>query len=218
MTTSRHLTEAERHGAADGSLADEPLRHALAHLAECDDCARDVDRLKTLMTQLRDLPATGDVDDLWPDVRSRIEQSKVVPLAAVAPAAWPRPRYQRPLVLSAAVIAAAVLIITVTRGLPARHAVGATDDSGASLINVADSTQQYESEANTLLDELEMQRAMLPPGAGAAIDRDLQTIDRSIAEINAALQRDPNSPELRRLLASSYRQKVDLLKRAHNAG
>ena len=35
----------------------------------------------------------------------------------------------------------------------------------------------------------------------------------AILELKEAIARDPNNPALRRLLASSYKQKVDLLKR-----
>ena len=81
-----------------------------------------------------------------------------------------------------------------------------------------DSTQSYEEEARTLLDHLELQRALVRPEARASIDRDLRLIDQAIAELKAAIAADPNNPALRQLLASSYRQKIELLKRAGNAG
>jgi len=37
----------------------------------------------------------------------------------------------------------------------------------------------------------------------------------AIAELKDAIVRDPNNPALRQLLATSYRQKVELLKRAN---
>jgi hypothetical protein len=56
------------------------------------------------------------------------------------------------------------------------------------------------------------------PELARAVERDLRTIDVAIAELQNAIRTDPNNPALRRLLASSYRQKVDLLKRASDAG
>jgi len=50
-----------------------------------------------------------------------------------------------------------------------------------------------------------------------ALDRDLKVVDVAIAELKDAVARDPANPALRQLLAASYRQKVDLLKRASNA-
>ena len=63
-----------------------------------------------------------------------------------------------------------------------------------------------------------MQRAMLRPNASAALDSDLAVIDHSIEELKAAIARDPKNLALQRLLAASYREKVQLLRRASNAG
>ena len=86
-----------------------------------------------------------------------------------------------------------------------------------SLIAAADSAHLYEEEAQTLLNKLELQRAMLRPEAAEALDRDLHVVDVAIAELKDAIARDPSNRALRQLLASSYRQKVDLLKRVANA-
>ena len=58
---------------------------------------------------------------------------------------------------------------------------------------------------------------MLPPATAALADSDLRAIDAAIAELRDALARDPNNPAIRQLLAESYRQQQDLLKRLHNA-
>jgi cytochrome c-type biogenesis protein CcmH/NrfG len=68
-----------------------------------------------------------------------------------------------------------------------------------------------------LLNQLELRRSMLRPEAVVAIDHDLRVVDSAIAELKEAIAHDPNNPALRRLLASSYRQKVDVLKRVGNA-
>jgi hypothetical protein len=56
------------------------------------------------------------------------------------------------------------------------------------------------------------------PELARIVERDLRAIDVAIAELQGAIRTDPNNPALRRLLASSYRQKVDFLKRVSNAG
>jgi len=120
-------------------------------------------------------------------------------------------------------VAAAVLIgIAVMRGRPtgASDAVGpgATPIAGEpSLIAVVDSAHASEQEARILLDKLELRRAMLRPETAEALARDLHVVDVAIAELKEAVARDPNNPALRRLLATSYRQKVDLLKRVSDA-
>jgi hypothetical protein len=64
------------------------------------------------------------------------------------------------------------------------------------------------------LNELELRRAMIPPQRRTTIDHDLKVIDDAILELKRSIDLDPNNPALRRLLASSYRQKIDVLKRA----
>jgi hypothetical protein len=69
-----------------------------------------------------------------------------------------------------------------------------------------------------LLDRLELTRSMLQPGAAAAIDKDLAVVDSAIAELQTAIAREPRNRELRRLLATSYREKIEVLERVSNAG
>ena len=63
-----------------------------------------------------------------------------------------------------------------------------------------------------------MRRAMMNPQTRVLVDHDIAVIDKAIAELRDAIARDPNNAALRRLLASSYRQKVELVKRAGSSG
>jgi hypothetical protein len=56
------------------------------------------------------------------------------------------------------------------------------------------------------------------PQTAASADHDLEVIDGAIAELKRAIERDPKNIALRALLAQSYKQKLDLLKRLENAG
>jgi hypothetical protein len=220
--TQRHLTEEQRHALADGSLPAEQVISAEAHRRECTVCADDVTRIKALMTRIHDTSAVvppGAIDELWPSIRTRIEASKVVPFSPNAIRLEGRHRARR--VGSTIMMAAALVVAAVAFGVranwrrpaPIRDAVDTT-----SLIAVADSAHEYEVEAQTLLNQLELRRSMLRPETVVAIDHDLHIVDSAIAELREAIAHDPNNPALRRLLASSYRQKVDLLKRVGNAG
>ena len=220
-----HLTEDERQSFADDTMSPEQRASAEAHLAACRSCADDVARLTTLMTRIRETPApspTVALDELWPTIRARIEQSKVVSLPADVPAVR---RFSPRMWWFGSIggVAAAVLIsMAVMRGRPTGpgDAVGpgTTPNAGEpSLIAVVDSAHAYEQEARILLDKLELRRAMLRPETAEALAHDLHVVDVAIAELKEAVARDPNNPALRRLLATSYRQKVDLLKRVSNA-
>jgi anti-sigma factor RsiW len=223
-----HLTEDERQRFADDTLSPEERAGAEVHIAACESCAADVDRLSTLMKRIRETPApSAPLDELWPTIRARIEQTKVVPLAGNGrreaeggkreAGSGKRARW----VASIGVIAAAAIIaITMFRprgGAGGDSTVAGVDNTSPALIAVVDSAHAYEQEAQILLDKLELRRAMLRPETAQALARDLHVVDVAIAELKEAVARDPNNPALRRLLATSYRQKVDLLKRVSNA-
>ena len=237
MTRGEHLTEIERQGAADGTLSGEEARDVREHLEECASCAADVARLEAVVTRARasaraSAPELGANDDVWPEIRSRIERSKVVRLDSSAEAV-PRGARRPWLAIGSTAIAAALLIAafaemqlvrvraagrttTAAESTAAPPAGGAA--SGATLASTVDSSRIYEAQAEVLLRELEMQRAMMRPSTSASLDGDLAIIDRSIAEQKEALARDPHNVSLQRLLAASYREKVELLERANNAG
>jgi hypothetical protein len=220
-----HLTEDERQAFADDTLSVEQRASAEAHLAACPSCADDVARLTTLMKRIHETPApqsTAPLDELWPSIRARIEQGKLVSLPADAPAVRGSSRRMWWFSSIGGVAAAVLIGMAVMRGRPtdADDSVGpgATAITGEpSLVAVVDSAHAYEQEARILLDKLELRRAMLRPETAEALARDLHVVDVAIAELKEAVARDPNNPALRRLLATSYRQKVDLLKRVSNA-
>jgi hypothetical protein len=243
MTDSRHLTEEERQGLADGTLAPERRADAEAHAASCEECGADVARLSTLVASLSplaaSLPALGSrpsadmaspgadgrepmaesraLDDLWPEIRSRIERGKVVPLGGTSGAARSIGRGRRAW-LGAGVAAAALIAFALGRASrPRADDVVTVREGSTPVVGVADSARAYQQQVESLLEELELRRAMLRPSTAASVERDLRIIDGAIAELRDALARDPNNAALRALLAASYRQKRDLLKQVDNA-
>jgi len=220
QTNQPHLTEDERHTAADGTLPAERRAYVDAHLAVCDECAADVARIADFMKRTHESTPSPSAPhpalaELWPPIRARIEAAKVVALDTAGPSASTRPFVW---LVAAGVLAAALLMAIVLRVPPRQQqtsAVAQVDAESTMLRAVADSTRAYEAEAQILLDRLEIQRATMRPDARAAIDRNLHTVDVAIAELKDAIVRDPNNPALRQLLATSYRQKVELLKRAN---
>lgn len=215
---SDHLTEDERQGAADGTLAAGARARVDAHRATCRDCDDDVARLAALVKHMdesrRHPMSAGGLDELWPEIRRRIDGSKVVSLDATAPASR-RLRVDAWWIgLAAGVLA--IIGVSVYRIVPPTVRSVATTASADSIFRLAsDSVQAYQAQADALLDELKLAR--LAPETRASIDDDLKTIDLAIAEVQAAIARDPKNPTLRSMLASSYRQKVDVLKKISNA-
>ena len=229
MTMDTHLTEEQRQSLADGSFPAEQRASAEAHVADCPSCGDDVARLTTLMKRIHETPAPGaPLDELWPGIRARIEQNKVVSLAGSGKReavsgkreAGSGKRTRWSFIGIGALAAAAVIAVFALRDravVGGDSSLASVGDTATTLVAVVDSAHAYEAEARILLDKLELRRAMLRPEAAQALDRDLRVVDVAIAELKDAVARDPNNPALRRLLASSYRQKVDLLKRAANA-
>ncbi|HEY6827589.1 MAG TPA: zf-HC2 domain-containing protein [Gemmatimonadaceae bacterium] len=216
-----HLSEDDRQSTADGTLPEERRAEVDAHLAQCDECAADVARIAEFMKRIQESPspastATASLDELWSPIRERIEANKVVSLGTGAPPANRLPAWLIGVGIAAALLVTALVLRVRPREQPTSAVVRAASDTSV-LRAVADSATAYEAEAQILLDRLEIQRATMRPEARAAIDRNLHTVDVAIAELKDAIARDPNNPALRQLLATSYRQKVELLKRA-NAG
>jgi anti-sigma factor RsiW len=230
--TNAHLTEEERQSLADGTLAAERVAGAEAHVQVCDACAADVLRLSRIVTRAREARVASEPGeaDLWPSIRERIEQKKVVPLPE---SRSPESRSLAPLVMTgrgrigwiigaAGLIAASAMIVVLNRPAPgpddAAVILRGGSDEEISLVAATDSARVYQEEAQELLDNLELAKARLRPEAAAAFDKDMKTVDSAIVEIKGAITKDPANRALRHLLAASYRQKVDLLKRLSNAG
>ncbi|MFL5615289.1 MAG: hypothetical protein ACJ796_16600 [Gemmatimonadaceae bacterium] len=231
----RHLDEEERQGLADDTLPEARRVDADAHVAHCPSCAEDVNRLRLLVMRTRAHLTSQDarpeeeetVEALWPSIRARIESAKVVRLAGESLAAptrqgrWTARSRRVATWLSVGLAAAIVAAMLVKRSTlsdmstPRAGAISTSDT--APIFAVDDSATAYQREVETMLEELELQRAMLKPEVAASLDHDLRAIDRAIAELRDALKRDPNNPALRQLLAASYRQKRDLLERIANA-
>jgi hypothetical protein len=156
-------------------------------------------------------------EELWPQIRDRIESAKVVELAPQEQVPSTRGGLRLTLWIGAGA-AAAIGIFTI--GRVSGRFTGASsyqEISGTAATFGADSTTAYEEQARILSNRLELERSLLRPEALASIDHDLHVVNAAIAELDAAAARDPNNPVVRRLLASSYREKVDILKRVANA-
>jgi hypothetical protein len=223
-----HLSEAERQCTADGTLRDEDRAPVERHLSECAECTADVARLGAFIARAREpFAQAGNIPDLWPEIRARIEAGKVVALGAPAAQGAERRRRSRArgwwwIAGGTVAAAAAALAVAVALHGPGRSPAAATQAitekrGERTVMQVADSSRVYEEQLLPLLEELELRRSMLPPATAAAIDHDLRLIDGAIAELQAALEEDPNNVALRQLLAASYRQKRDLLKLVDNA-
>lgn len=211
-----HLTEEERQCTADGTLAPVARVSVGAHLASCPECTRDVERIRAFLAAARTAAAVNNANaedpTLWPAIRARIDAGKIVPLPA--PMVDRRLRWQQAALAAAA---AAIMIAAYLRTKPESVAPTAAGVTSPAMFTVNEQTAVYREQIDELLADLQLRRALLDPATVSATDHDLQVIDQAIAEVNAALERDPDNPALRQLLAESYHRKLDILKRVNNA-
>lgn len=101
-------------------------------------------------------------------------------------------------------------------GAPA--AVAAPDRPEAGDVVALAAFRRDESRYTAAIAELEAalrrDRARLAPETLRILRRNLEVIDRALAESRAALARDPANAELERMILSTYSKKLELLRRA----
>jgi hypothetical protein len=210
-----HPSESQLNELVDGTLAGRELSRVQRHVAECVACASTVRTVQALVGRARALPRElPPPADAWEGVR-RVRRDGSSTTAAV-PAA---PRARWPMLAAAAALVALSSATTwwVLDGRPdARTVPDPYTETAppATLAAFAPVEARYVLATSALRATLDERRDALDPATIAAVERSLTTIDDAIAEARAALARDPADATLTRLLASSYEQKVTLLRRA----
>jgi anti-sigma factor RsiW len=198
----------------DGALADTEAREVEAHLASCAACREAERQLRQLLAHATALPrSVVPPRDLWPGIVERLTQGPAWSAVRGLPLA---------LLATAAVVVLAILLIfprvapepaqTVTMPRPGPSATLVSELAIADP-ELAAAEREYEDAAKTLLEALQRRRALLPAGDLARVQANLEVIDRALAEVREALVKDPQNPELNRMLVDTHRKKVDVLRR-----
>lgn len=219
---NEHLTWEDLNDVVDDVLAPDATAKARAHLGSCPQCRDRLTGIEITLAEVaraaREIPPPAEA---WPAVRSEIESRKVVPLAGMpghgASVARFAARRRWTLAAAAVVLVAASSIVTavvMTRTqLPAGIAVE-TAPTIALPVAVVDAERSYLASVQELGAALEAARPHLSPETVEIVERNLALIDAAIAESRAALLRDPGNRVLLDVLAGTYRQKLELLRRA----
>ena len=205
-----------------GELMEDARGPVADHIAGCEICAAEVESLKAILARAADLPKSIDPPaEAWSNIRSAIERDKI----AVATYAGISARFWRaPYTLAAA----AVLLVILSSAGTALYVSSRNSDERSSRVAASSPTSAatpatlaaFTIEENTYLrnvavlqDILDQQEASLAPETVAQLKASLRTIDEAILEARNALARDPANKLLIEMLSSTYRQKVDLLRR-----
>jgi len=173
---------------------------------------RHVNRLDELP---RDIPPTRD---LWPAIAAAIEADR----AATAPVAGGRRRAWLPvagLAASVALVAIGVLIGRSFAPSAPPVAIQATGAQDAAVIPAAlQRDAEYRRQRDELVGEVEVRLQAMPAAERDKVMASLATLRRSIAEIEAALGRDPANALLQELLVSSCQEEMRALTAVRDSG
>ena len=201
----------------DGALPPGAAADVEAHLRSCALCQARERRLRQVLAHAAALPrSVAPPRDLWPGIAHRLDQER----------SWFRiSGGLRPVALAAAATVVVGLVAVLWSGRPPARVrtveipaasprtslVAATTVVSDPILAAAE--RDYEAAANALLEALQQRRARLRPETLASVEANLEVIDRALAEVRQALVKDPQNPELTRMLVSTHRKKVDVLSR-----
>jgi hypothetical protein len=174
-------------------------------------------RLTRIDELKRDIPPARD---LWPAIAAAIEADKAEKAAGMAPSASRRPRW-----LPAAGMAAAVALVAIGvligQNIATRQPVLVVDSGqsrGAELVPAALRDAEYRKQRDVLLGEVQAKLQAMPEQERAKVAASLETLKRSITEIETALGRDPANALLQELLVSSCQEEMRALTAVRDSG
>jgi hypothetical protein len=192
----------------DGELPADEVEGVRGHLTSCASCRAEERALRGLLAQAASLPKTlRPGRDLWPEIASELGvRSRVLPFL-------PRRHMFYAGAAAALLVAFATLRPGGARGpapsaAPMTLPAAATEDAGLKTAEA-----DYDRATGALLAALKERRESLSPEVLAGVEKNLAVIDQALAEVRQALDKDPGSPELTRMLAATHRKKVEVLQR-----
>jgi anti-sigma-K factor RskA len=216
----------------EGKLGEREKEAVAAHLAGCDACRAEVQALETLLTAAADLPREiRPPRDLWAGIDARLgdapaaagfDREQAIPHAGRRPPRAGLPAWALVAAALALVVVTAAVTSILTRNYDEAIALKLRRAGESAPPTVARSEDGREEEARFLAASQELLAGLeaqdLSPQTMEIVRRNLEVIDAAIAELQAALERDPGNGELSRMLLATYQRKIDLLEQAARSG
>jgi hypothetical protein len=194
----------------DGALPPAESAALEAHCADCQPCRLLLADLRRVLARAQALEDRAPREDLWPGVAAAI---------GAAPRGRRRVSFSLPELAAAGVAlmllsggAVAVWLRPPKGAAPLTSAAGVATDTGP--VAASHSTRGYDAAIRRLEQELARSRGRLDTVTIRVVEQKLALIDRAIVEADRALATDSSSPYLRRHLARTRQQKLDLLRHA----
>ena len=207
-----------------GDLPEDAHGPVAEHVAACDLCRSEVEGMQLIVARAGELSRSIEPPpEAWSGIRSSIvrDENAVRTDKAFSRIGERRRRY----LAAAAIVLVAVLSSAGTAWYlgarnpaanPTAVSVASTSSEAAPATLAAFVVEEnnYLRTASRLQDLLDEQQGSLAPETVAQLRASLHAIDDAIIEARNALARDPANKLLVEMLSSSYRQKVDLLRRS----
>jgi hypothetical protein len=219
---TNHLTWETLNDLVDDVLPPADRLTAESHARDCASCAHSLAGLRATVAGVNDMPRTvTPPDELWSSIRATIESKKIAHLPSGARSRQAAGWWVTPGRLAAAAVALIAVTATITsvtigpRQAPEMAAVAPAFTVSASW---QASERAFQASVLELRAELEVLHDHLSPETLVKVEKALATIDLAIAEGREALLRDPANAALSELVASNYRQKIELLRRLTQLG
>jgi len=180
----------------------------------------DEAKLRDLMNEVSALPTSIEPPaNAWANIREQITKTDHSEVARIR--VWQRPAFLTAaallLIASSSVVTAIAINrrgASVAREAERQIAVAPDTNTGpASLAQFTVVESDYLRAVNDLSATLESEQGSLSPETIAKLRASIKIIDAAILEARNALAADPANKVLIQMLAKSYEQKVDLLKR-----
>ncbi|MGH7558784.1 MAG: hypothetical protein ACREMD_13585 [Gemmatimonadota bacterium] len=213
-----HLTETEMNDFAEGLLDRTAARRAEEHLRICAECRAEVESLRSLLADMRDLPREiRPRRDLFPGIARSVWHPELVLVHG------PDRRHSALHGLRRPLAAAAVLLVALTAAMTAWILDQQPAEPVAEIppptqltpaADVMEVATDYEDAITELAITLQQSGSELDPATVRLVEENLLVIDRAIRESRAALAADPANQVLKELVVAGYEQKLDLLRRA----
>jgi anti-sigma factor RsiW len=202
----------------DGTLPETEKQTVERHLAGCEGCREEERRLRELLAHAAALPRSmAPRRDLWPGIAREIERRQAWSWSGIA-------TWQPVLAVAAAVVVAVGAVYLGPPAATSVHTVVVPSPGAGSAYElrpaavssdpeVAAMEQDYQEAATALLAALQEREGELAPGTLESVELNLAIIDQALAEVHKALEQDPGRPELGRMLVSTHRKRVDVLRK-----
>jgi len=221
-----HPDEGSLNDFVDGLLPDGREERVREHLASCGRCREEVEAIRSVAEEAARLSrSVRPPASLWRAVAARTVEAEEEPARVLRyrPGRWELAAAAVLLVGLSSLVTAVFLrggagVGSPGAGLAERPPAAAASGGPAALDAGTVLEASYAPSVAALRKEFEARRSELSPATVQTVERNLEVIDRAIAETRSALASDPGSRPAAHLMAAMYRQEIGMLERTLRLG